>query len=408
VAATFDHTQTEFELQGLHRLVECGGCHVPEMQFREASQECVGCHESQDKHKGGLGEACADCHNESDWDEVSFEHGLYSDFKLVDAHSQANCAQCHIDQVYESTPETCVECHQLDDVHQGARGSECGSCHSSVDWQSSEFDHNRETGFELMDAHVALSCSGCHLQGMTLVEPPTSCIGCHSAIDVHAGAHGEQCGDCHSQSSWELSFDHSQETDFTLVGAHAVLNCQSCHIENLSAQLPTNCVGCHEESDPHQNTLGDCGSCHGETSWTQSLRFEHEFTEFPLVGMHRIAVCDQCHSSRKFDDAATECAACHDDTHDEVFAEQCQSCHNPGGWEFWDFDHSAQTTFTLSGSHEGLICASCHSKKTGLAQNTAKECVACHLGDDKHRGEFGSECQQCHTMESFADDVRLR
>jgi hypothetical protein len=37
----------------------------------------------------------------------------------------------------------------------------------------------------------------------------------------------------------------------------------------------------------------------------------------------------------------------------------------------------------------------------------AGTCVSCHRSDDVHRGQFGADCVECHTTESF-DALRAR
>ena len=418
VEATFDHNLTNFELNGSHTALACLSCHTPEestedtpsQMFRGTPAECVGCHEEDDAHAGGLGTDCASCHNENSWQEHAFDHAETTEYALVGAHSEQACSSCHIDNKYEDTPNQCIDCHKLDDVHTGSRGNECDSCHTSENWQANEFDHNAQTDFDLVGAHRELTCNGCHLQNMSLEQPPTTCIGCHSVDDVHAGARGTECADCHTNESWSVSFEHFEETGFALTNTHSSLRCESCHTTNLTDPLPSNCAGCHSEEDPHANTLGECDSCHAGADWTNSIRFDHEFTEFPLVGLHRVATCEQCHESLQFNTAEPECIACHenDDNHDMSLGGDCGTCHNPGGWALWDFNHDTQTSFALTGSHADLICASCHNKNSGRAENLSSTCVTCHAEDDIHNGSFGAECDQCHSTESFTDSVRFR
>ena len=410
VESTFNHAFTNFQLQGQHTDLSCVACHAQDQPFRGTATGCVDCHKEDDVHAGGLGEECASCHQETGWSEVTFDHFQQTEFELVGAHAEQACASCHIDQVYTDTPSECVDCHKLDDVHQGARGDECGSCHTSVDWQSSEFDHNQETDFDLLGAHSELVCTACHLDNMKLVEPPLTCVGCHSTDDVHTGSRGTACGDCHNNTSWSLEFDHLAETGFELRDSHSELHCDACHAGDLQKALPTNCVGCHEGDDPHGQTLGECDSCHASASWVESVRFDHEFTQFPLVGLHQLAVCEQCHESLEFSTAQSACDSCHadDDAHAGVFGRDCETCHNPGGWQLWDFDHDSQTSFELTGAHNDLVCEACHTKNSGKAENLTSNCSTCHAKDDIHNGGFGTDCSQCHTTDSFADNVRFR
>ncbi len=410
IPETFDHSLTEFELVDAHANAACGSCHTPDEPFRGTADECIDCHREDDRHDGGLGETCADCHTPAGWSEVTFEHDTATDFVLVGEHKDQSCSSCHVDNHFEDTPDGCVDCHKLDDVHNGTRGSECEQCHTPADWQTSEFDHAQETDFELVGAHSKLECASCHLTAMSLPEPPTTCVGCHSADDVHQGKRGAECGECHTSNAWKVDFDHADETGFALLGSHMELTCDACHTESLEAPLSTSCEGCHTEDDPHEESLGACDSCHSVKAWREDIRFDHEFTSFPLVGLHQLASCDQCHDSQVFNTATQACAGCHldDDKHEGSFGESCSDCHTPGGWELWQFDHDNQTAFVLSGSHSDLLCASCHNPDLGLAENTSTDCVSCHLADDIHAGQFGNDCQRCHSTESFDDTARIR
>ena len=410
VPETFDHHLTAFRLAGKHSSLSCTQCHDEQTPYRETTGQCVQCHESDDHHKGGLGENCGSCHSASGWQEVDFDHEEASEMTLVGAHARQACSSCHIDNVFSDTPTQCIDCHRVDDVHDGNRGTECGSCHTESNWQETAFDHTGETGFVLAGVHADLSCGACHLQDMSLSKPPETCVGCHSSDDVHAGSGGTQCGDCHSNETWRLEFDHFAETQFALAGAHADLQCGACHLDGMDESLPVDCESCHESDDPHAGTLGSCDDCHAESAWRTPLRFDHEFTAFPLVGMHALATCDQCHETRQFNETDETCADCHeqDDHHEGVFGRDCTGCHNPGGWELWQFDHDSQTTFVLDGAHSDLFCASCHAPRSGLAENQSGECITCHRGDDAHGGSFGSDCGDCHTTIDFGDDVRFR
>lgn len=410
VPETFEHNLTEFELLGRHEDLACGSCHDSDEPFRGTASACIDCHREDDRHDVGLGEACADCHSPQGWSEVAFDHDTATDFVLLGEHISQSCGSCHVDNQFENTPDGCIDCHKLDDVHDGARGTECEQCHTPVDWKNSEFDHARETDFDLVGAHGKLDCASCHLTSMSLPEPPTTCVGCHSADDVHQGKRGTECAECHTSNSWKVEFDHAEETGFALAGHHMELTCDACHTENLEEQLPTSCEGCHSQDDPHEETLGACDSCHSVKTWREDVRFDHEFTSFPLVGLHQLASCDQCHDSQVFNQADETCVDCHhsEDKHEGTFGEGCSDCHTPGGWELWQFDHGTQTSFVLSGAHSDLICVSCHSPDVGSAENTSTECVNCHLTDDIHDGQFGSDCSRCHSTERFDDTERIR
>jgi hypothetical protein len=403
----FDHDNTNFPLSGAHASQPCASCHTQAGEYRGTNQTCVGCHESDerhdDKHKGNLGDQCGDCHATTRWSLTTFDHTQVTKFALRGAHADVSCTSCHTDEIYENTASSCAGCHALDDVHAGERGDQCQSCHTSSSWEDSSFDHRREAGFGLRGQHAEIICSACHLSNMALTNPPTDCAGCHSADDIHGGQRGIACADCHSTSRWQTEFDHQAASSFALRGAHSKVACDQCHHGNLQDPLATECEDCHQSADPHQGALVSCATCHNETSWTEQVRFDHEFTDFPLLGMHALATCDQCHLSAAFRDVDRACAECHadKDKHSSSLGTDCGHCHNPSGWALWQFDHMGQTEFALNGAHQDLVCSACHSTSAENPLAIASNCVGCHSSDDAHQGQFGSACERCHTTKSF-------
>ncbi len=409
VPEAFDHASTGFQLTGHHASLACQDCHKPQTAYRDAPTTCAGCHRSGDPHRGNLGDDCASCHQTDQWSRTTFDHTAATGFALNGRHSGLACESCHAGQSYRSTPTECASCHALDDVHKGRRGPDCGSCHNERSWKDAHFDHASETGFALDGAHRKLACAACHLDAMALAKPPTGCAGCHSADDVHRGQRGTDCGNCHRQETWKVKFDHAGKTGFALVGAHASLSCDDCHRGDLEAKLPTDCEGCHRADDPHRGALVACSDCHDPADWKRSVRFDHEFTSFPLLGLHRLATCEQCHATLAFHDTGSRCTDCHqrEDVHKGSFGANCTSCHSPAGWSRWAFDHDRQTDFALTGAHEGLACKACHVPGQADAAGVATSCSACHQADDVHKGQFGAHCDRCHTTRSFSEAERM-
>jgi hypothetical protein len=404
--ASFDHELTDFPLRGEHAQRVCVDCHAADATFHAAETECYSCHMEDDPHRGNLGEACADCHSETAWTDVTFDHDSVTGYPLTGAHAATTCVSCHVEQRYESTPDTCIGCHRDDDTHLGTNGPTCQDCHSTQNWQDVLFDHFVRSGFALDGAHSDLTCESCHEGNKLEQQPPTACYGCHQEDDTHDGVNGTVCNDCHRVTEWlDVTFDHARDADFALNGAHAELECASCHLEPVAAALPaTGCFGCHAEDDPHESQLGEqCATCHSEIAWTQSLRFDHDLTRFPLLGRHAETVCEDCHASHAYLDAPEQCIDCHreDDAHERRLGQDCGLCHNPNDWLVWRFDHDRQTDFLLDGAHDDLECLACHRQPVDGAIRLDASCGSCHRGDDVHRGEFGFDCAQCHTTESF-------
>lgn len=410
VATQFDHRNTDFILEGAHRVLACASCHQPGKKYRQATSTCVACHKQDEPHQGKLGTDCKSCHSTTTWLNARYDHGK-TKFPLANRHAQVSCASCHAGNRYQGTPQQCVSCHAPDDVHRGTRGTTCDQCHSTISWTTAKFDHQRETGFALQGAHAKTECTSCHTTGRMNDPVSKTCQGCHQSQDAHAGRMGQKCETCHNSTSWKpAQFDHARDARFALTGPHAQLSCDTCHTANVATQkLGTTCIACHRADDAHAGQLGaECNRCHLANTWRQEVSFDHDLTDFPLVGLHVSVPCAQCHLTTKFKDAKTDCNSCHvgDDVHKGGLGKQCATCHNTNGWNIWSFDHGKATRFALTGAHATLECASCHQQPASEVK-LSRDCGACHVRDDVHFGQFGRQCQRCHTTISFRQ-VRMQ
>lgn len=413
---------------------DCNNCHEP---FSKSSQTklCAACHkdiaaDQQQKHGfHGLrpdtaGVDCKHCHTDHKgrsadvvaFDRETFNH-KFTDFELKGAHKTAACESCHEPKAkFRKAPGQCFDCHKKLDPHKGNLGEKCGSCHEEQTWRRVKpYDHAK-TKFPLNGAHEKVACNACHA-GEHYKNVTTVCANCHQLQDVHVGKYGDKCETCHQSTKWSaIRFDHEKQTKFPRRGAHAKVKCEACHTSNIKQdKLATTCVSCHKKQDPHRGQLGtDCAHCHNENNWREKVAFDHELTHFPLVGLHAVVPCEECHRTTSFKDTSTKCVTCHKDTHHEGrLGTSCAYCHNPNGWKFWRFDHTKQAKYPLTGAHQGLSCHLCHRDKhvaekfsaetletPKLKQSTA--CYACHVADDIHQGNFGTACDKCHTTKTFS------
>jgi len=405
---TFDHNFTDFALLGGHTSLACVGCHESAALFRDAESTCIGCHGDDDRHQGNLGESCSDCHNEVAWADASFDHDT-TDFALVGNHANADCGGCHRNESYVDMRTDCVACHRVDDVHAGRNGEICEDCHTPTGWTETSFDHSATTGFALDGGHDGLTCTACHVDARGSDSPDPECIGCHRPDDVHAGNNGTQCETCHEPLTWtEVSFDHASDAGFALNGSHSELACTACHRGPVETAKPDPaCFSCHWSVDVHAGNLGEqCNDCHGETGWAESVRFDHDLTAFPLLGLHAAVACEGCHTSAAaFTDTASLCVDCHrqDDVHEQRLGIDCDLCHNPNDWLIWQFDHATQTRFPLDGAHDGVNCHACHNRPVTDEVALSMNCGDCHRADDVHAGGFGDDCALCHTSDAFTE-----
>ena len=400
----FNHDGTDFALQGAHASVVCASCHTAGKRYRQAPHECVSCHEKAEPHDGKLGRDCGACHDAGAWRHVTFDHDKTS-FPLRDKHAAVACVGCHFGNRYKGTPQQCVSCHAPDDVHRGERGPKCGDCHNVSGWKTAKFDHAKETGFALEGVHSRIECQDCHRSGNLKDKLPKDCIGCHQGQDPHAGRLGGDCGKCHGNEKWQpANFDHTRDGHWELQGRHSKVACNTCHTASVATQkLATDCVGCHRASDVHTGQLGsDCAACHTADGWRSSVRFDHDLTDFPLVGLHVAVPCEQCHASRAYRDVGRACIDCHgsNDVHKGKLGKECATCHSPNGWRIWEFDHGKQTGFALTGAHARLTCVGCHKQPADQVKLNPT-CLACHEQDDVHLGQYGRQCDRCHSTATF-------
>ena len=408
----FDHKLTDFRLQGKHLEVKCASCHRPGVKHRNAPGTCAGCHNKDDRHKGGLGAACANCHTEESWKNARFDHGK-TRFALLQRHAAAKCADCHPDQRYRDTSRECYSCHRKDDEHKGKLGNQCDKCHDASRWKAGHVDHDRDTRFPLRLKHADLRCTSCHKTPGLRDRLPVVCFGCHQRDDEtkgHRGRYGEKCETCHNEKAWKApTFEHDRDTRYALRGKHRPVKCDSCHRGRLYVdKLEPRCYSCHQRDDPHKGQLGaDCRACHDERSWRETS-FEHARARFALAGRHVGVECRKCHATPAYKDASMACAACHakDDKHKGRFAAKCDSCHDASGWKGARYDHDARTRFRLEGAHARATCHACHKEPMAEAVPLSGECLACHKDDDVHLKTYGPLCQRCHVPENWRKIVR--
>jgi len=277
---------------------------------------------------------------------------------------------------------------------------------------------------EVIIGHAELEneCSSCHKM-FDKEGQKQLCLDCHedvaSDVDLGEGFHGlraevqtDQCSSCHTEHEGrdaivvildEETFDH-RFTDFDLEGAHAEAECSDCHSEDKNhRETVSDCVGCHQEDEPHEDTMGSkCATCHQPTEWIEAT-FDHDTTEFPLIGEHLVAACLDCHEDQTFPNPPNTCFDCHadDDAHDGRSGNDCGNCHNPTDWKDSRFDHSRDTEFDLLGRHAELTCGDCHSENP-FQDTMDKTCTSCHLEDDEHDKHNGGQCDTCHSSADWA------
>jgi hypothetical protein len=405
---------------------ECKNCHV-KLDRKAQSKLCTDCHKdvgADVRAKAGFHgrlepQACNVCHTDHKGrqaqivklDERAFDH-TQTDYRLLGKHQDVACKKCHQpDKKYRDAPTDCVSCHRKDDTHKGTLGTKCADCHVEKSWKEARFDHDLAR-FALKGKHVDVKCADCHTS-KDYRDAPLDCIGCHKKDDDkkgHKGQFGDKCESCHTANDWKKNtFNHDTDTKYRLLAKHRNVECVECHKGHLyKVKLQQTCFSCHEKDDKHKGSLGkDCASCHVERGWKESVKFDHQTSNFPLFGKHDKAQCKDCHKSPVFKDAPKECIACHenDDKHKKNLGSQCADCHNEVDWKSTEgrFKHD-KTRFKLRNAHAAAAvkCVDCH-KDLQSYRNTPMDCDSCHKKDDKHERQLGVKCEQCHSDKTWKE-----
>lgn len=396
----FNHDKTKFPLLFKHRPVKCAACHKNK-DLKQTPKTCVACHKKDDVHKTILGRRCASCHTEKDWKASSFDHDT-TKFKLIDKHEKTKCLACHRDARLKQTPKACAACHKKDDVHKNRLGPKCQNCHDIKTWLKAPRFNHQKSRFPLLGKHKPTPCADCH-KTKIFTDTPDVCSVCHKKNDVHKGILGQKCETCHAEADWKKARFNHNETSFPLFDKHAKVKCIKCHKKPELKQTPKRCVTCHKKEDVHKGKLGDaCQSCHTIKTWLKARLFNHQKTNFPLMGKHKPTVCKKCHETKTFTGASTVCSVCHkkDDVHKGRFGPKCEGCHTEKTFERKDFNHKKETGYLLKLKHLKIPCLECHIRPF-YERRTSRVCVVCHRQDDVHEGELGTRCEVCHSEAGF-------
>jgi NMD protein affecting ribosome stability and mRNA decay len=274
--------------------------------------------------------------------------------------------------------------------------------------------------------HEGVACTQCHTK-MVFTNVGTKCSDCHA--DIHRGQMSTRCEQCHSVKGWNVTVQAIQNHNnrFPLLGAHAAVECDSCHKNAAAGQfqgLSTDCYSCHlkqfQQTTNPKHTASTafnkpCEQCHSVDTWLNA-KFDHATTGFPLTGGHAAVACEQCHVNGNYNLTSTACNSCHmkdfqatnNPSHVTAkFSTTCEQCHTTATWLNATFDHST-TGFILTGGHAmpPRQCADCHINNN--YNMTTAACVSCHLKDfqgttnpNHVTGGFSQACETCHNVNTW-------
>jgi len=178
-----------------------------------------------------------------------------------------------------------VDPHSATSPH-GPMEVACANCHNASAWkpirEKPDFDH-RKTGYPLRGLHSFVACQNCHVKPV-FSNVGRNCQDCHA--DIHRRRNGAQCDLCHRVSGWQVWRQNVNwhQDRFPLIGAHAAVDCYSCHkagaVGEFNRQgLSTDCVSCHMQAyqkatSPNHQALGystECTECHNIDSWRTAV-----------------------------------------------------------------------------------------------------------------------------------------
>ena len=447
--ATFNHDSTGFPLTGLHTVPPraCTDCHVNN-NYTINNTACVSCHlkdfqgTTNPNHvAGGFAQTCETCHTTAGWTSASFDHNSVN-FPLTGMHTvpPRACTDCHVNNNYNLTTNTCVSCHLKDfqgttnpNHVAGGFAQTCDTCHNTAAWQPATFDHST-SGFPLTGSHMVppRQCTDCHVNNNYNITV-TTCVSCHqtdfnnATSPVPHTGFPTTCQQCHDTVLWtDAKFDHST-TGFTLTGLHTVppRACTDCHVNNNYTLNTGACVSCHLKdyqgtTSPNHVTANfpqTCDQCHDTANWLNAT-FNHASTGFPLTGLHTVPPrqCTDCHVNNNYSLNSTACITCHLKDYQGTtnpnhvtanFPQTCDQCHSTSTWLSATFNHDS-TGFPLTGLHTvpPRACTDCHVNNNYSLNSTA--CVTCHLKDYQGTtnpshvsSNFPQTCDQCHTTSTW-------
>lgn len=230
------------------------------------------------------------------------------------------------------------------------------------------------------------------------------------------------------------SGDLNAQTDETIGGvtSHAQIpECKACHSAPWESDtMADRCLACHTDISEQMMNVAKlhgaisqkdptlaCRDCHFEhRGATASLTemgdnvFPHEELGYSLKG-HQLTVkneafvCSDCHGEDISTFASDSCQTCHSEidvvftqAHLFSFGSECLACHDGVDRYGDDFDHNA-LPFQLIGGHTEASCTGCHLDARSIVdlQSAPQDCYSCHYQQDEHQGQFGTQCEACHT-----------
>ncbi|MFC1620233.1 cytochrome c3 family protein [Candidatus Neomarinimicrobiota bacterium] len=278
----------EGKLNGLYQLTKYVSLAYkkskPWAEISDASCTRKGCHQTQNL-EGPI-----------QFKNVKFDHSHH--LGELRRGKQLRCTSCHSQMVQGShilvTEETCFLCH-MKDRDQGARLSECRTCHTDEIFL--------EKGSQLRYNHTSV------------VETEKSCQSCHvNTVEGNAPVSIQACINCHWQTDFFKRFDDPEFLHMNHVTNNKV-ECIACHMPILHRIGRTNLL-----------TGEDCRSCHQDMHMAQAQLFSG------------VVADDVPQQPNPMYEAGLSCQSCHIFHAESIgggetmvsSAEACDDCHGKG------------------------------------------------------------------------------
>jgi hypothetical protein len=133
------------------------------------------------------------------------------------------------------------------------------------------------------------------------------------------------------------------------------------------AEIGGRCESCHAPFWDAAGMAGRCLNCHTDIAAQQT---DPNTLHGSLLQKGTSGACRTCHPDHRGADASL------------ILIDPAHFPHDKVG-------------FSLVGKHALLKCSACHINNS--FSKLAVDCYACHAKDDKHTGQFGTNCATCHT-----------
>ncbi|MCF8405768.1 MAG: hypothetical protein K9H58_17620 [Bacteroidales bacterium] len=359
---SFNHSASNFPLTGAHVDTDCASCHTN--GYQGTTTICFDCHievynaSTNPNHvSAGIHTDCEVCHTtDPGWQPALFE--IHDEiYPLTGGHLSTDCFSCHNDN-YSNTPNVCFDCHseqynQTSNPNHTVVGitTSCDECHTTnPGWTPANFEIHNDF-YPLTGAHSSVDCYSCH-EGV-YSNTPNVCFDCHSEQYNQTSNPNHtivgittSCDECHTTNpGWTPALFEIHNDFYPLTGAHSSLDCYSCH-EGVYNNTPNTCFGCHasdynQTNDPPHASAQfptDCELCHNQSAWEPST-FNHDSQYFPIYSGEHEGEWDQC-------------SDCHTNPSNyEIF--NCLVCHEQG--DMAD-EHSGVTGYV----YNSIACLECH------------------------------------------------